>query len=352
MISNENTNFFVKVLVANDYTAAKIHDLLHLALGDECLKERRIRQLVNEFRTGHRESVEDGRKMNFGRPRLSRTPELIERVSQLIAEDDRLSVRAISEMTGISKTIVHRVIVEDMGLTCITAKWIPYGLNDVQKANRVEGCQNLLEILPRRLMKDRLFICDEKWFYLKSFPPQNAVHRWIPVDAADPAGDRPTIVRKSMCHKKVMIMVALSFNGQPYLEILEDGGTINAGRYVAFLTNCFDYLREHGIATYTLSWMHDNARPHKAGVVEDFLDEMVVTKVRQPAYSPDVNLLDRYVFRNMENGRRSRDFDNVGEVREYVQNFLQSLTQRALNKEFEALISDCNKIIEAGGNYL
>jgi len=352
-MSIENINFFVKILLANDYAASKIHKLLHLALGAECIKERRIRQLVTDFKTGRRENVEDGRKMNLGRPSITKTPEMIERVTELITEDDRLSVRAIEARTGIPKTIVHVILQQECGLKCVVAKWIPYVLSDVQKANRVAGCHNLLEILPRRLMKDRLFVVDEKWIYLKSFPPQNSVHRWVPCDAVGPAGDRPTICRKSMCHKKVMIIVALNFSGQTYFEILEDGGTINSGRYIDFLLNCFDYLREqHGIAIDRLSLMHDNARPHKSAVVENFLDQMVVTKVRQPAYSPDVNLLDRYVFRNLENARRSHDFETVVQVRDYVQNFLQSLTREALNKEFDTLRRDCNLIIEAGGNYL
>ena len=83
----------------------------------------------------------------------------------------------------------------------------------------------------------------------KSFPPQNSVHRWLPCDTVGPAGDRPTIIQKSMCHKKVMIIVALNFSGQTYQEILEDGGTINAGRYIQFFDNCFNHLQRLDIAT-------------------------------------------------------------------------------------------------------
>ena len=79
---------------------------------------------------------------------------------------------------------------------------------------------------------------------------------------------------------------------------------------------------------------------------------MVVTKVCKPPYSPDVNLLDRYVSRFMENSRRSHDFDDIFAVRQLLQGFLQNLTRMALNKEFEALKTDCTRIIEAGGSYV
>ena len=143
-----------------------------------------------------------------------------------------------------------------------------------------------------------------------------------------------------MCHKKVMIIVALNFSGQTYHEILEDGGTINAGRYIKFLDNCFNHLQGLGIVTERIHWMHDNARPHKAAVVED----------HQPPYSPDVNLLDWYVFLNMENYLRSHDFDDIPSLRQFVQDFLQNLTRMALSKEFEALKTDCARIIEGGGS--
>ena len=102
-------------------------------------------------------------------------------------------------------------------------------------------------------------------------------------------------------------------------EILEDGGMINVGRYKQFLDNCFNHLQGVGIATERIHWMHDN--------VEEHLNEMVVTKVCQPPYLPDVNLLDRYVSRYMENSRRSHDFDEIFAVRQLLQGFLQNLTR-------------------------
>ena len=91
-----------------------------------------------------------------------------------------------------------------------------HGLDENKKANCVESCQNLLDTFLKRLIKEHL--CDEKWVYLKSFPSQNSVHRWVPCDAVGPDGDRPTIIRKSMCHKKVMIIVGLNFSGKHIMK--------------------------------------------------------------------------------------------------------------------------------------
>ena len=91
-------------------------------------------------------------------------------------------------------------------------------------------------------------------------------------------------------------------------------------------------LQRLDIATERIHCMHDNAHRHKAAVVEEHLDEMFVTKVRQTPYLRDVNRLDRYVLRNMGNSQRSHDFDDIPAVQQFVQDVLQNLTRMVLNR--------------------
>ena len=49
-----------------------------------------------------------------------------------------------------------------------------------------------------------------------------------------------------------------------------------------------------------LKIMHDNPRSHTALVTRTFFLNNGTTLVKQPRYSPEINRLDRYVFRNME----------------------------------------------------
>lgn len=347
-MSLENINFFIKILTLNDYSGVQIHNLLENVLGNECVKVRRVQQLMKEYRNG-RVSIESGNEMNLGRPRELKTDENVNFVREMIEEDSRVSVRQIAQELGLPKSTVHEMITEDCGFQTVSCKWVPYALNDHHKANRVELCTELSNILQRRGMRQRLFVCDEKWVYFKNFPSGNAAKCWVPSDGA---GDKAQLVRKSLCMKKRMIIVACNFLGDSYFEILEDGGSINADRYIEFLRNCFRYLRDNGIPTERILWMHDNARPHRARVTEQFLDDSIVTKVRQPAYSPDLNLMDRYVFRNFENGRLRVDFESVNEIRNYLTQFLASLTEQKLYKEFNVLQTHCTNVIAAHGCYL
>ena len=82
-----------------------------------------------------------------------------------MAKDRRLSVRMIAEETGLNKNAVHRILTEHLHMRKICAKISAEKLlSVVQKANRLEICQDLLgrlEIEPNFLHK----VCR----YFKSF---------------------------------------------------------------------------------------------------------------------------------------------------------------------------------------
>ena len=69
--------------------------------------------------------------------------------------------------------------------------------------------------------------------------------------------------------------------------------------------------------------MQNNARPYIALIVHQWLQQFGVTTVTQPAYSTDVNLQNRLIFRKFEtfrHGKASRGFtENANLVIEYLQ---------------------------------
>lgn len=146
--------------------------------------------------------------------------------------------------------------------------------------------------------------------------------------------------------------MASNFSGITYFEILEDGGSVDSERYIAFLENLFQHLNGLHIPPERVWMMHYNARPHISRLTTAFLEEAVVTMVAQAPYSPDLNLCDRYLFRNMETKRHGVSFDNVAEIRDYLQRFLSSLSRNELNKQFKDLTNHCRAVIEKGGDYI
>ena len=106
-------------------------------LGNECVKVRRVQQLMKEYRNG-RVSIESGNKMNLGRPHELKTDENVNFVREMIEEDSRVSVRRIAHELGLPKSTVHEIITEDCGFQTVSCKWVPYFLIDHHKVNRVE----------------------------------------------------------------------------------------------------------------------------------------------------------------------------------------------------------------------
>ena len=147
--------------------------------------------------------------------------------------------------------------------------------------------------------------------------------------------------------------MAANFSGNFYFEIMHDGGSVNAMRYLQFLQSALrSFSDDLNCNIENLSVMHDNARPHIALIVKQWLQQVGVATVKQPAYSPDVNLQDRYIFRNFETFRRGKPSKDATEIQNLVTQYLHTISASALRNELVNFKEDLSSIIEAGGNYL
>ena len=68
-------------------------------------------------------------------------------------------------------------------------------------------------------------------------------------------------------------------------------------------------------------------------------------------YSPDVNLMDRFVFRNFE-VFRAKVLDSANVFRETISEFLSSLKPNDFHSQFDHLKQDLLNIISNDGNYI
>ena len=102
-----------------------------------------------------------------GRPKTVTTPEIINKIHELILKDSRISAKSIVEQLGISRERVWSIIHEDFNMRKLSAKWVPKCLNADQERQRCQSSEQLLEFF-RRDPKDflsRLVTMDETWLY-------------------------------------------------------------------------------------------------------------------------------------------------------------------------------------------
>jgi len=96
-----------------------------------------------------------------------KTLESIDQINELILENRRISAKSIDEQLGISRERVGSIILEDLDMRKLSAKWVPKCLNADQKRQRFQSSEQNLEFF-RRDTNDflsRLVTMDETWLY-------------------------------------------------------------------------------------------------------------------------------------------------------------------------------------------
>ena len=95
------------------------------------------------------------------------TPEIIDQIHELTLEDHWISTKSIAEELGISRERFGSIILEDLDMRKLSAKWVPKCLNADQKRRRCQSSEQFLEF-SRRDPNDflsRLVTMDEIWLY-------------------------------------------------------------------------------------------------------------------------------------------------------------------------------------------
>jgi len=80
-----------------------------------------------------------------GRPKTVTTLEIIDQIYELILEDRRISATSICEQLGISRERVGSIILEDLDMRKLSAKWVPKCLKADQKRQRCHSSEQILD---------------------------------------------------------------------------------------------------------------------------------------------------------------------------------------------------------------
>jgi histone-lysine N-methyltransferase SETMAR len=115
--------------------------LVQKAYGNETLNRSNVSRWYLRFRDG-RELVEDDDRV--GRPKSTRTEVNIAAVADLFKNDSRIASRMIAESLNIPKTVVLRILKEDLGKRKLCTRFVPHYLTPEQREDRVISCQDII----------------------------------------------------------------------------------------------------------------------------------------------------------------------------------------------------------------
>ena len=123
-----------------------------------------VKRWVAEFKCG-RQSLEDDPRP--GRPVNVATPEMVNKVHDIVMTDRQVTERYIASTVGISQERVHSILTEDLEMRKLSARWSPKLLTIDQKHTRrtlLRTNRNLFEEDPANFLK-RFVTMDETWVH-------------------------------------------------------------------------------------------------------------------------------------------------------------------------------------------
>ena len=135
----------IKFCIKLELSSMKTIQMIQKAFGDDAMSAVQIK-VWHECFEDVWESVESD--PHSGRPATSRTPENVECVRAAISKDQWLTVRDLEADLGIPKTTVSKILMPDLGIKCIMAKFVLWLLLSEQKEHRAAVANDFIQLLP------------------------------------------------------------------------------------------------------------------------------------------------------------------------------------------------------------
>ena len=140
--NNIKTRVVIKFFFLQGKAPKEIHAILKETLGKHAPSYGAVKYWVTKFNYGDL-FIWDA--PHPGRSQTVSTPEIIHHIHKLTLEDCRISAKSIAEQRGISREMVGSIILEDLAMRKLFAKWVPKCLKADQKSQRCQGSEKLLE---------------------------------------------------------------------------------------------------------------------------------------------------------------------------------------------------------------
>ena len=165
-MESQNIEFraVIKLLTKEGAKAKEIHRRMADMYGDSSPKYSTVAKWSAEFKRGW-DSLEDDPRPDHPADVISQ--ETIDHVGRLVLNNRRIKVAELALECGISNGSVYTIIHEHLGMSKISARWVPRNLNMQDLHERVESSQELLEVYnanPENF-HTRLVTGDETWLH-------------------------------------------------------------------------------------------------------------------------------------------------------------------------------------------
>jgi len=202
----EEKRVAIKFCCRVDFSATKAVELIQRAYGDAALSRTTIFEWHKRFREGRESVKDDGRS---GRPTTSRTDDNIAAFYKMIKEVRDVRSRLIADTFGIPKTVVLRILREDLKKRKLCSRFVPHALTREQMDERVAACQDLLDMINGdKNFLDKVITGDKSWCLAYDPETKRQSSVWV-----DEYTARPKKLRFQKSKVKTMLIVLFDSQG-------------------------------------------------------------------------------------------------------------------------------------------
>ena len=165
-MENQNIEFraVIKFLTKEGINVKEIHKRMTGVYSDSSPAYSTVAKWASEFKRGRSFLEDDPRS---GRPADFITKEMVASVETLIMENRRIKIDDIASECKISQGSVSTIIHEHLGMSKVSARWVPRNLNVQDRFHRLQSSRELLSVYeenPESVLA-RLVTGDETWIH-------------------------------------------------------------------------------------------------------------------------------------------------------------------------------------------
>lgn len=320
-------------------TAAESHRLLVDLYGEHALAKTQCFEWFSRFKSGDFD-IKD--KERPGQPKKFEDEEL----EALLDQDSCQTQEELAESLGVDQATISRRL-KALGFIQKMGNWVPYELKPRDVERRFCMSEMLLERHKKKSFLHRIVTGDEKWIHYDNPKRKKA---YVKKGEAGPSTPKPNIHGA-----KVMLCIWWDQLGVIHYELLPSGQTINAQLYRQQLIRLKQKIQAER-PTYatrheSIIFHHDNARPHIAAPVKNYLENNGWEILPHPPYSPDLAPSDYHLFRSMQNALSGIRFTSVQGIENWLDSFLAAKPAQFFWDGIHKLPERWEKVVGSDGQY-
>jgi [histone H3]-lysine36 N-dimethyltransferase SETMAR len=264
----------------------------------------------------------------------------------LLDEDPCQTQEELAKSLGVTHSAISKRL-KAAGYIQKQGNWVPYELKPRDVERRFCMSEMLLQRHKKKAFLHRMVTGDEKWIHY-----DNPKRKKSYTKRGKPAKSTP---KPNIHGAKVMLCIWWDQKGVLYYELLKPGETINGDRYRQQLIKLNAAIKqkrpEYATRHESIIFHHDNARPHVAVPVKNYLENVGWEILPYPPYSPDLAPSDYHLFRSMQNHRSGIRFTSVEGIKKWLDSFFALKNEQFFWDGIHKLPERWEKVVASDGQY-